>query len=158
VPLFFIEFLTYSIPLNQRLSVSRRAFSQSNKIKSQMNISLAQPIRSSKKTRRGFTLIEAIIVITVLGILAAVIVPRIAGITGASEAAVAAAEQGRINALIEQVYAAGGTLPSDTSANLIAALTAGVTEGGITFRLSEAPSGTVTISSTDPIPTVTVAP
>ena len=120
-----------------------------------MIISLTQTARQNKKSRRGFTLIEAIIVITVLGILAAVIVPRIANITTASEEAVAAAEEGRVNALIEQIYAAGGRITYTDSDNLISQLTGGFEAGGITFTLSAAPSGTVTVTPATGSPAAT---
>ena len=105
--------------------------------------SLTTTTLQKRQRRRAFTLIEAIIVITVLGILAAVIVPRIANITTASEDAVAEATAGRINALIEQIYAANGSVAATDLPSLITELTGGVTASGINFQLSDAPTASI---------------
>jgi general secretion pathway protein G len=55
-----------------------------------MNVIFRRPL-SARRLRRGFTLIEIMVVITILGILAALIVPRVVGRT--DDARIAAARQ-----------------------------------------------------------------
>jgi general secretion pathway protein G len=44
-----------------------------------MKIQISQPASQNQKTRSAFTLVEILLVVTIIGILAALVIPRIAG-------------------------------------------------------------------------------
>ena len=87
---------------------------------------------------KGFTLIELIVVIAVLGILAAVVLPRIGGITSSAKTAADAATIKTINNAIEIYIAESGDddisdMDTTSAAELIDDLQAGITVDTVTY-------------------------
>jgi MSHA pilin protein MshA len=73
-------------------------------------------INSSKKAQQGFTLIELVVVIVILGILAVTAAPKFIDLTGDAKASVVEAVKGSINSAVDLAHAkalvqgqAGGT-------------------------------------------------
>jgi len=63
----------------------------------------------------GFTLIELLVVIAVLGILAAIAIPRMSGITDEAEKAAVEADMRNIQTGMEMIYASTGEYPDSAS-------------------------------------------
>ncbi|TDS31741.1 type IV pilin protein [Halanaerobium congolense] len=63
----------------------------------------------------GFTLIELLVVIAVLGILAAIAIPRIGGVRDKADIASAKSDMKNLQTGIEMYYAENGSYPSDDS-------------------------------------------
>ena len=68
-------------------------------------------LRGVRRGEKGFTLIELLIVIAILGILAAVVVPNLAGFIGAGNAAAANQEVANIETSAMAYYAENGDWP-----------------------------------------------
>ena len=74
-------------------------------------------MRSFRYGEKGFTLIELLIVVAILGILAAVIVPNLAGFLGTGEVAAANTEVANVETAALAYYADNdGTWPTDSDA------------------------------------------
>ncbi len=70
-------------------------------------------LQAARRDQRGFTLIELLIVIVILGILAAVVVFSVRGITDNGEQAACKTEFRIVDTAIEAFYADRGTDPAD---------------------------------------------
>jgi general secretion pathway protein G len=75
---------------------------------------MLQRIRTAKREESGFTLIELLIVIVILGILAAVVVFAVNGITNKGKAAACNADLSSVNTAVEAFYAQTGGYPTGT--------------------------------------------
>jgi len=70
-------------------------------------------IRAKKmKNRKGFTLIELIVVIVIIGILAAILIPRLTGFTDKAEASACIATQETMETAAAAIYAENNAYPS----------------------------------------------
>ncbi|MBO8128748.1 MAG: prepilin-type N-terminal cleavage/methylation domain-containing protein [Peptococcaceae bacterium] len=72
---------------------------------------LLRLIRRQARNEKGFTLIELMVVVIILGILAAIAVPRFIGQTDTAKQKAALAELASIKTAIEIYYAENSTLP-----------------------------------------------
>ena len=66
-----------------------------------------------KPKKRGFTLLEMLAVVTILGIIAAVVVPRFTNFTDTSKTNIAKHHMSQLNALIERHYIDHSAWPAD---------------------------------------------
>lgn len=78
-----------------------------------------------ESTERGFTLIELLIVIVVLGILAAIVIFSLTGVTGQSKAAACNSDAKTVEVAVDAYNAEIGTFPIDSTSLLSGAVTGG---------------------------------
>lgn len=107
-------------------------------------------VPAEQKQDKGFTLVELLIVIVILGILATVTVFAVRGITDQGQASACSADQKTLETAVEAWYAQNGTTADPTEAGL-------VTDGFLrsqstTFNIGA--GGTVTAETVD-APTAT---
>jgi general secretion pathway protein G len=79
-------------------------------------------VRASSHRRRGFSLLELLAVVTILGIIAAIIVPRVSVSSSTAKTKVRDHHKATINAAVERFYVDNNTWPaadlSDIAANV----------------------------------------
>jgi prepilin-type N-terminal cleavage/methylation domain-containing protein len=81
-------------------------------------------IREAKKNEKGFTLIELLIVIVILGILAAIVVFAVGGITDRGKVSACKADYKNVEIAQEAFYAQSAAVPPVYAANVDALVTA----------------------------------
>jgi prepilin-type N-terminal cleavage/methylation domain-containing protein len=107
-------------------------------------------IQTEQKQDKGFTLVELLIVIVILGILATVTVFAVRGITDQGQASACSADQKTLETAVEAWYAQNGTTADPTEAGLVAdgflrseSTTFNVGAGGaVTAETVDAPNAT----------------
>lgn len=86
---------------------------------------MMQKIRRQLQNEKGFTLMELMVVIAVIGILAAMVLPKFATATASSQEAKAKADVRTVIGALEIYYADNGRYPATTAAAAKTALVSG---------------------------------
>ena len=102
----------------------------------------------NKKLQRGFTLIELVVVIVILGILAATALPRFVDLSGAATVAAKAGVSGAVKSALGVLQAQNATL-SLTINPTVTALAAGLTPQGTAVATGVTISGYTVPTFTD---------
>jgi prepilin-type N-terminal cleavage/methylation domain-containing protein len=69
-----------------------------------------------RKGRKGFSLLELLAVVIILGVIAAVVIPRISYSSVTAKQNACFQNKAEINSAVERYYFDNGSLPADTSA------------------------------------------
>lgn len=94
--------------------------------------------RNARRSRRGFSLLELLAVVTILGVIALIVIPRVTNSSYNAKVKTNAFNKATINAAVERFYVDTGAWPSSTLAEMIA--------GGSTNYF---PTGTIPVSPHD---------
>ena len=110
---------------------------------------MKQKLLQLKKKKKGFTLIELIVVIAIIAILAAILLPRYFGFTDQARQSAAVSDAKSIRSIAETYYASYGVWP-DVTVTGTATPTIGTTSTATSVLApnNSAPSGTQTNSPT----------
>jgi prepilin-type N-terminal cleavage/methylation domain-containing protein len=73
-------------------------------------------IQAARENESGFTLVELLIVIVILGVLAGIVVFSVSGITGRGAAAACKSDVASVQVATEAYYAKNGSYPADVAA------------------------------------------
>lgn len=98
--------------------------------------------------RRGFTLIELVMIIVVIGILAAVAVPKYANLSSDAERATCHGKQGAVHAAIAVYYAANRCLPDSLTTGMFVSNVVPTCPGNGTINYTESGDSTYTLTCT----------
>jgi general secretion pathway protein G len=96
---------------------------------------MLQQLRAARKNESGFTLIELLIVIVILGILAAIVVFSVQGITDRGKTSACKADKAEVTTAAEAFYAQSGAYPA-SSTDLIPAFLHGPMPTDVTVTYS----------------------
>lgn len=77
---------------------------------------MLEQLRKARDEESGFTLIELLIVIIILGILAAIVVFAVGGITDNGQKSACKADKKTLETAVEAYYAQNGAYPADLAA------------------------------------------
>ena len=122
--------------------------------------------RSSKlNNQKGFTLVELIVVIVIIGILAAVMVPKLGGFTDKARKAGVLASANQVATAAEALYAEEGAVPSAADVKALAGVNGTLSEPAmagadksITFTYEETVDSATFIATRTDDGKISVAP
>jgi type II secretion system protein G len=109
-------------------------------------------IREAKKNESGFTLIELLIVIVILGILAAIVVFAVGGVTDRGAKAACKSDVKNVEVAVEAYFAQNGTYPTTQALAQAAVVPAFLhnwpnsTNSTITYNYVAGPPATFTVA------------
>ncbi len=86
-----------------------------------------------QKTDKGFTLIELIVVIVIIGILAAILIPRLTGFTDKAEKTQAVVWAKEVSTAMDAYYAENNAWPNVAEVTSMTGITISASGGGITI-------------------------
>jgi general secretion pathway protein G len=74
--------------------------------------------RAARKQRRGFSLMELLAVVTILGIIAAIVIPRVTSSSDTAKAKVNLHNKATINSAVERWYVEKGSWPANNLSDI----------------------------------------
>lgn len=101
-------------------------------------------IQAARENESGFTLVELLIVIVILGVLAGIVVFSVQGISGRGDAAACKANVSAVQAAQEAFYASSTATPPVYAASVAALITANLLKDPAPTGVATTVSGVVT--------------